>query len=162
MPTPKGIALIDGLPLEEIKSAHLTAMWESKLSDIERKKEDPDAFVKDIESLTKKWCDIIRNEMKGDFRAPSVLEKSDLKCPVCGNAVRKTPWGYGCSNYKAGCKFGINRNICDKKLTDKQIETLITKGETKEIKGFKSKKTGKEFSAKLTMDKAGKVSFSFK
>ena len=162
MPTPKGIALIDGLPLEEIKSAHLTAMWESKLSDIERKKEDPDAFVKDIESLTKKWCDIIRNEMKGDFRAPSAPEKSNLKCPVCGNAVRKTSWGYGCSNYKAGCKFGINRNICDKKLTDKQIEALISKGETKEIKGFKSKKTGKEFSAKLTMDKAGKVSFSFK
>lgn len=63
--------------------------------------------------------------------------------------------------HKAGCKFGINQNICDKKLTDKQIETLIRKGETREIKGFKSK-TGREFSAKLTMDKAGMVSFSFK
>lgn len=159
--TPKGIALIDGLPLDEIKSAHLTAQWESKLSDIEKGTENPKDFVKDIEDLTKKWCNTINTQMKSSSEFSAVEEKGNLKCPLCGNNIRKTSWGYGCSNYKAGCKFGINQKICEKKLTDKQIEALILKGETNKIKGFKSKKTGKTFSAKLIMDKTGKVSFSF-
>lgn len=159
--TSKGIALIDGLPLDEIKSAHLTAQWESKLSDIEKGTENPKDFVKDIEDLTKKWCNTINAQMKSSSEFSAVEEKGNLKCPLCGNNVRKTSWGYGCSNYKAGCKFGINQKICEKKLTDKQIEALILKGETNKIKGFKSKKTGKTFSAKLIMDKTGKISFSF-
>ncbi|MDV8928652.1 topoisomerase C-terminal repeat-containing protein [Leuconostoc mesenteroides] len=40
------------------------------------------------------------------------------------------------------------------------MKDLITKGETSKLKGFKSKKTGKKFDAKLTI-KEGKLSFDF-
>lgn len=162
--TQKGIALIDNLHCEDIKSANLTAAWENRLHNIELGKEDPNVFVKDIENLTKEWCKIIKENMKVNLNSgvsSSSASQSNLKCPLCGGTVRKVPWGYGCSNYKSGCKFSVSQTICDKKLTDKQIETLIEKRETKEIKGFKSKKTGKEFSAKLLLNSDGKISFKF-
>ena len=40
------------------------------------------------------------------------------------------------------------------------MKELIEKGETKIIKGFKSKKTGKKFDAKLKLSD-GKLSFNF-
>ena len=161
VPTPKGIELIDTLPLDEIKSAKLTALWESRLYDIEKGKENPEVFIKDIESLTRRWCSRIQSDMKANFSEKKETDtESTLTCPLCGGPVRKLKWGYGCANYKEGCKFSISKTLCDKKLTDKQIETLITKGATKEIKGFKSKKTGKEFSARLVL-KDGKASFDF-
>lgn len=164
VPTEKGISLIDTLPLEDIKSAKLTASWENRLYDVEMGKEDFQKFISDIEDLTRKWCKTITTEMKTSFASETAdlsANKTNLKCPLCGSTVRKVPWGYGCSGYKSGCKFSIGQTICGKKLTDKQIETLIQNKETKEIKGFKSKKTGKDFSAKLTLDDNGKVSFKF-
>lgn len=162
VPTPKGISLIDGLPLEEIKSAKLTAMWENRLYEVERGNEKPRDFIKDIETLTKDWANKINSDMKmiASPSSTSSAYDTNMKCPLCGAPVRTTPFGYGCSKYKEGCKFAINKTICDKKLTDKQIETLLTKGITNEIKGFTSKKTGKKFSAKLALEE-GKVVFKF-
>lgn len=164
IPTEKGISLIDALPLEDIKSAKLTASWENRLYDVEKGKEDSKRFVSDIEDLTREWCKTILSEMKTNLSSESGVSnptESKLKCPLCGSPVKKVPWGYGCSGYKSGCKFSIGQTLCGKKLTDKQIETLIEKKETREIKGFVSKKTGKEFSAKLMLSDDGKVSFRF-
>lgn len=160
-PTEKGILLIDNLPLEEIKSATLTAMWENRLHDVEFGKEKKSVFIKDIEELTRRWTNIICSEMKVSFSTSTPASESDLKCPLCGGTIRPTSFGYGCSNYKSGCKFTINKTICDKKLTPKQVESLLTKGRTSEIKGFVSKKTGKTFSAKLVLGSDGKITFEF-
>lgn len=66
----------------------------------------------------------------------------------------------GCSEYRNGCKFSINKEIAKKKLTEKQLTDLITKGSTGIIKGFTSK-VGKKFDAKLVISE-GKISFKFK
>ncbi len=58
-------------------------------------------------------------------------------CPVCKKGrIIKGKAAYGCSEYKAGCTFRISFEIEGKKLTEKQIFTLIDKGKTGEISGF--------------------------
>ncbi|MBQ7614253.1 MAG: topoisomerase C-terminal repeat-containing protein [Butyrivibrio sp.] len=91
----------------------------------------------------------------------------NVKCPVCGGRIVKTPFGYACENRKnaespeKSCYFNIGE-IAGKKLTQEQVETLLNGGETDVIKGFKSKsKTA--FSAKLLLKKneEGKTEVAF-
>lgn len=91
---------------------------------------------------------------------PQVLK--DVVCPICKGEVVKTPFGYGCKNYKKddpdnSCKFVIGK-IAGKKLKDAQVKELLMNGITSNITGFKSK-TGKSFDAKLALgrDEEGKV-----
>ncbi|RXK32645.1 hypothetical protein BBD39_10355 [Arsenophonus endosymbiont of Bemisia tabaci Asia II 3] len=60
------------------------------------------------------------------------------------------------------CGFTIWKTVCEKILTQKQVETLIKKGKTGIIKGFKSK-AGKNFDAALLLqDKVtGATRFEF-
>ncbi len=60
----------------------------------------------------------------------------------------------------ASLKSGLK---CQEKLTQNQVETLIKKGKTGEIKGFTSNKTGKKFDAAIVLqDKTtGKLGFQF-
>ena len=72
--------------------------------------------------------------------------------------MRKTKFGYGCTGYPE-CKFLIGE-VAHKKLTDKQISDLLTKGQTGVIKGFK-KKDGGKFDAMLRLEN-GKIAFAFR
>ncbi len=82
------------------------------------------------------------------------------KCPVCKNDVVRTKFGYGCSGYKEGCKFGFGNYICNRTVSLLNAKTLLDTGKTHKIQGFISKKTGKSFDAYLKLDN-GKVVFSF-
>ena len=79
-----------------------------------------------------------------------------LACPKCKKGQLRIPNGkdfYSCTQYREGCSFTVNSSIAQKKLTEKQIETLCTKGETGVIKGFISKQQ-KPFEAMLTCNEA--------
>lgn len=162
VPTEKGIFLIDTIPIEDIKSAAYTAEWEKRLAMIADKKDTFDAFVADIIKQTTEWCNLLQEKAKTAPKAPAVSGGSaSLTCPMCGKPVRKVSWGWGCSGYKEGCKFGVSAVIAGKKMTDAQVKALIEKGRTGEIKGFKSK-AGKSFSAMLVLDKeTGRANFEF-
>ena len=82
------------------------------------------------------------------------------KCPLCKNDVVRTKFGYGCSGYKEGCKFGFGNYICNRTISLSNAKSLLDTGKTHKIKGFISKKTGKIFDAYLKLDE-GKVVFSF-
>jgi DNA topoisomerase-3 len=155
MATDKGIALIQALPLPEIKSAELTARWERRLNMIAEGKDDFDSFVRDIEALTGEWCKKIYDSTS--TVSISRNGSTGLKCPTCGKEIIKFSWGYGCSGYKTGCKFSVGNTVAGKKLTDKQLTDLISKGKTTKIKGLK-RKTGEEFDAALKLEN-GKVKF---
>jgi DNA topoisomerase-1 len=74
-----------------------------------------------------------------------------LTCPKCKKGHLRRPNGkdfFGCDQYRDGCTFSINVVIAKKKLTDKQIAALVTKGTTGLLKGFTSKQ-GKPFDATL-------------
>ncbi|MGE0709230.1 MAG: DNA topoisomerase [Planctomycetota bacterium] len=48
VPTPTGRALIEGLPVESLRSARLTGEWEARLARIARGAEDPAGFRRDL------------------------------------------------------------------------------------------------------------------
>lgn len=155
--TPKGITLIQKFPVNEIKSPEMTARWEQRLSAIENGTESSTVFIRDIEAFTRKCCAELNLAAKETI---SSADAGELKCPICGGEIRRYSWGWGCSNYKTGCHFSISQQIAGKKLTDIQVRTLLSKGKTTKLKGFKSK-TGKIFDAKLKLNAEGKVEFDF-
>ena len=82
--------------------------------------------------------------------------EANIRCPKCKVGHLRRPNGkefYGCDRYREGCTFSVNVSVAQKKLTDKQIETLCTKGKTGLIKGFINK-GGKPFDATLFCSEA--------
>ena len=81
------------------------------------------------------------------------------KCPKCGNDVVEGKKAYGCSAWKTGCKFVIWKTVAGKRLTANMAKSLLSKGRTAKLKGFKSK-AGKPFSAALVL-RDNKVEMEF-
>ncbi|WP_247617844.1 topoisomerase C-terminal repeat-containing protein, partial [Pseudomonas syringae] len=110
--------------------------------------------------LTEQVSQVDVGEIKGEHKPrEGGLPRLESPCPNCGNEIVASAKTYACT----GCTFKVWSTIADKKITASQVETLIKKGKTVEIKGFVSKKTGKSFSAMLVLqDKTtGAVSFEF-
>lgn len=82
------------------------------------------------------------------------------KCPLCQNDVIRTKFGYGCSGYRDGCKFSINKSICKRVISVSNVKMLLATGKTSKIQGFVSK-NGKSFDAVLKLEESGKISFDF-
>ena len=81
-------------------------------------------------------------------------------CPLCGATVKRTKFGYGCSGYKAGCKFGFGSYICNRAVSISNAKMLLEAGHTSLIRGFVSPRTGKSFDAWLILSD-GKCVFDF-
>jgi len=101
-----------------------------------------------------------------DFENIEREKLEGVKCPDCGGDLVKTPFGYGCSNYKKddpdnSCRFSIGK-IAGKDLNKKQAIQLIADGKTETIRGFKGK-SGKKFDACLVLKKneEGKTDIAF-
>lgn len=80
------------------------------------------------------------------------------KCPTCGSEVVEGMKGYGCKEWRTGCKFVIWKTIAGKKISARTAKALLT-GKNPELKGFKSK-AGKPFDARLKLED-GQVRFDF-
>ena len=91
----------------------------------------------------------------------AIRTSGDLSCPKCNQGqIIEGKRGFGCNRYREGCDFVVWKKIASKKLTEKQIQTLIAKGKTGLIKGFKSRK-GSKFDARLKLDEGWKAVFDF-
>ncbi len=155
--TQKGIDLIQKLPLEQIKSAELTAKWEQRLGDISRGTENAEIFQRDFEAALREWVQIIRTQVARTNQSYATMLEG-VKCPLCGKPVHTVEEGFECADHKNGCKFAIG-TICGKKISEPQIKKLLTDGSTNLIKGFK-KKDGTKFDAKLKIEN-GKMAFEY-
>lgn len=80
-------------------------------------------------------------------------------CPVCGSAIVEGEKGFGCCNWKNGCKFVIWNQVAQRPISREEAKLLLEKGETGVLEGFVSK-AGKPFSAKLKVID-GRVRFEF-
>ena len=80
-------------------------------------------------------------------------------CPICGKDVVKGKYSFGCTGYKDGCAFRINKTILGTTLLLSDAVKLLTDGITDKM-SFTSKK-GKAFDAKLKLDKENKIVFDF-
>ncbi len=82
------------------------------------------------------------------------------KCPLCSADVVRTKFGYGCSAYKDGCKFSFGYEICGGIISAAQASKILSEGKSDIIDNFYSKRTSKNFSSRLKLEK-GKVVFDF-
>ncbi len=82
-------------------------------------------------------------------------------CPLCGGKVRRTSFGYGCSNYRENnCRFSVREVICSRPISITMMRLLLSEGKTGLIEGFVSPKSGKSFDAYLTLSE-GRAIFAF-
>lgn len=81
-------------------------------------------------------------------------------CPLCGGKVVRGKYGYGCMEYKNGCKFRINGVICKRVISLSNARLLLETGKSSKIEGFISK-GGREFAATLRLESDGNITFDF-
>ncbi len=146
--TQTGIDLVDTIENDMLKSAELTGQWERKLKQIESGELAISLFMDELKTMVKEVINQVKNSPKKEI---TILEEKDKKskkkkttaapkeliCPLCGNGkLIKGKSAWGCSGWKNGCKFTLSFELFEKKLTDKQFETLISKKKSSVIKGF--------------------------
>ncbi len=82
---------------------------------------------------------------------PKDDEPAVIYCPKCKKGTMlKGKTAFGCSEYKGGCTFKVMFEQYGKTLTDKQIQTLIQKGKSANIKGLTV--NGEVINSVLTLD----------
>ncbi len=60
--TPTGVALIELIRVDLLKSAALTGLWEKKLRQVERREYDPALFLDELKSMVAGVVDTVKNE----------------------------------------------------------------------------------------------------
>jgi len=96
----------------------------------------------------------------GSPQSPPSTGDAFGKCPACGKPVMETPKAFGCSDWRNGCKFAVWKWTSGKRISADTARTLISRGSTATLKGFKSK-AGKPFQARLKIENgAVKLDFS--
>lgn len=168
IPTTRGIELIKVLP-DSIKSAKLTAEWESALKEVECGRRSPDNFMSGIilmvDNLVKSYKGIV-------VGADEALSQSSYeiigKCPRCGKPVYEGKKGFYCSGYKntPPCGFNLWKDNLyfrskRKELTKKVAATLLKDGRIY-MTGLFSEKKGIFYDATIVMDDTGGKYVNFK
>ena len=81
-------------------------------------------------------------------------------CPICGRAMLRGKFSYGCSGFAEGCDFRVGTVICSRVISLEELSALLTDGKTPVLDGFISKR-GKAFSARLVIkDKTATFEFN--
>lgn len=160
-PTNKGMFIIDALPVEAIKSADMTGNWEMRLNNIALGKENPAQFIADISQTTQEWFAAVADAPEQHF---GTAVQSDLTCPNCGKPLEQLSTVCKCSAYSKdenACHFHMNTYICGQRLTDDVIQTLLNRGRSGFVRGFKAR-SGKRFNAYLVLNREnGEITFDF-
>ncbi|WP_194189972.1 type IA DNA topoisomerase [Clostridium chrysemydis] len=163
--TDLGKKVVEIFPVKELLDLEYTGRLEKTLSDIEKGKVKKEDFLKMIKEFTINGV----NEIKNDTSALKYF-KVDLKegeeslgnCPECGNPIIEGDKGFGCSNWKNGCKFTIwkdDRYIASfgKKVSKEMVVLLLKNGKVG-FRNLKSKK-GTTFSAYFKLEKDAKTNY---
>ncbi|RPD41806.1 type IA DNA topoisomerase [Chitinophaga barathri] len=152
--TQTGMDLIDTIQNELLKSPELTGNWERKLRLIEKGEYAMETFKQELIQMVVDLTQEVKNntgrsitiapeappvkEEEPKPRAPKkAVELDSLLCPKCKtHPVKKGNTAYGCGNFSV-CGFKVPFEVFGKKLSDKQLANLLTKGKTGKIKGLK-------------------------
>lgn len=159
--TELGNKLVETFPIKELFDLEYTGKLEKNLYDIEKSKTDKDSFLKMIFDFTQSSVDTIKNDSdiiinllpnKFENKAPEILGK----CPLCNSPIIEGKKGFGCSNWKNGCKFVIWKEdnylkAFKKKPTKTMVKKLLKDGYA-EVKGLTSK-NGNKFDAIFRYEK---------
>ena len=177
-PTPTGVALIDTIQNELLKSAELTGDWERKLRLIEKGEYELDVFKGELIQMVRDLTEeVIFNTNHRAIQIAEIAEKTPVKkekkprkpkekiilenldCPKCKTAkLMKGKAALGCSNFKV-CGFKVPFELMGKKLTENQLGDLITKGKTTTIKGISHPSSAQKISGKFILNEGFNVEF---
>ena len=157
-----------------------TARWEMNLNNIALGNQDNSQFLTRIKTFVSQSVNELKStpfDMK-EFKTETVVagncpdckrpssgqefnkksempaDVSTLTCPVCAGRIIEGKKGVGCANWRpeqGSCRFVIWKEILGKKLTIKNIETLLA-GKTTRPYVFRDRNDNK-FKAKLRMIK---------
>ena len=161
-PTDKLMQWMEILPESPLKSPQMTADLESQLSEVEKGTLSFHNFMNSVNNQLDELIKVAVSSPKTSIVSSSVKTPSKDthsldslgNCPICGKPMRENSKSFYCTGYKEGCKFSIWKEIKGKKISKRTAETLIHKGYTGKLKGFYSDKTGKDFEAKLKINKS--------
>ena len=117
--TDKGRELITVVP-DEVKSARLTAEWESRLQQIEHGSLPESVFMSGIQQFVVQMCEMYSLVDKSVSLSDSSHSPVG-KCPKCGSEVVKGKFGYYC---KGKCGMNIAK-VYGVQLSDTQIKGLL-------------------------------------
>jgi DNA topoisomerase III len=158
--TDRGAALIGAIPAPELKSAELTGRWEERLARMERGKHDREVFMRDVVAHVRELTAAIRAAeppTSPAFAAPDQGGDRVGACPRCkGDVVERRPV-YAC----VACPFVLFKTMSGRAISRRVASELLSAGRSRSIKGFKSKRTGKEFEAGLMIRDDGTVGLWF-
>ncbi|WP_300257112.1 type IA DNA topoisomerase [Clostridium sp.] len=157
--TELGRTIVEIFPVKELLDLEYTGRLEKTLSDIERGKVKKEDFLNLIKNFTIDGVNAIKNDdsMAKHFKleAPEGVEVLG-KCPNCGNPVIEGERGFGCVNWKNGCKYTIWKNdkyiaSFGKQVTSQMVKLLLANGKVG-FRNLKSKK-GNTFAAYFIYEK---------
>ncbi|MCF0041759.1 DNA topoisomerase 3 [Dyadobacter fanqingshengii] len=173
--TQTGMDLIDTIQNELLKSAELTGNWERKLRLIEKGDYSMETFKQELIQMVVELTNEVKNNRGRAIsiaeEAPALVVKEEkekkpvkpkepkedidiesLTCPKCKlQLLKKGKTAYGCSNFSA-CGFKIPFEFLGKKLSDKHVFDLLSKGKTAKIKGLQIPGNPTTIDAKLVMN----------
>lgn len=153
--TELGKAIVETFPAKQLLDLEYTGRLEKTLSDIEKGKFQKDEFLSMIKNFTEEAVEAIKNDTKvlsgTKVEVPKNVEPVGV-CPICGNPVIENEKGFGCANWKGGCKYTIWKNdkyiaSIGKSVTRRMVELLLANGKVG-FRNLKSKK-GTTYSAYL-------------
>ena len=157
--TEMGRKLVETFPVKTLFDLEYTGRLEKTLSDISKGEVTKDDFLGTIIAFTKDAVESIKSDafhiISGDGKEHNTAHetKESLgKCPGCGSDVVEGDKGFGCTNWKSGCKFVVwkqDRFLAQLQVTPNKhtVMKLLEKGEVYSNR-FMNKK-GKTFSAYL-------------
>lgn len=167
--TDLGRRIIEFFPIKNLMNLEYTGKLEKTLSDMEKGKVERSSFLNLIFNFTREAVDTIKSSenvvISGTEETPST-EETIGKCPLCGSAVVEGKIGFGCSNWRSGCKFVVWKQdkflqSLKKNVTKEMVEKLLQDGVV-QVNGLESKK-GNKFDANLRYEKnANNNYFSWK
>ena len=177
--TQTGMDLIDTIQTELLKSPELTGVWERKLRLMEKGEYAMDTFKQElIQMVIELTAEVKAASYKVITVAPEQPDKKEKEkedkpkkeakpkepkkaivveeqqCPKCkSQKLMKGNTAYGCANFKI-CGFKLPFEVFGKKLSEKQVGDLLTKGKTGKAKGWKLPDSENETEGKLKLNAA--------
>ena len=154
LPTKKGTDLIAVLP-DTVKSASLTARWESGLKDVERGEQSAAAFMEGIEGMV---SDLVA-QYRGVSVDTSMFRSREVigACPRCGSDVVEGKKNFYCASRE--CQFSMWKDdrffTSKRKELTKPMAAALLKNRRIKVKGLFSEKKGVLYDAFVALADTG-------
>lgn len=169
----KAFILMEALgPDSWITSPRTSGVMEQYLADIGKKKSPAPPFVRRTQQIVNELIKELKDKAPTWQLDPQYMAElkecgnpytSIGKCLLCGGDVVDKGSFYGCLNYNTTkCGFSISKTISGQKISQKQVELILTKQRSDTLSNFKKKNKEGTFKAQLIWsDQKGQILFDF-